>query len=381
MFKKKKDSDGTKSGFLKRSTIGTSNEISFSVLDAKSDEAPDATSPEWEFPQGEVKSRKKKRIRSRRTVTIAIVCAVMAVLVAFGWVVMQGIRAQIGHVGDVRYNMEKVLEAANGIQPFADKVQQQTTADLQTLAQGSSAQHDEDVEGGEAGTEAAHSLAKAAMDDKSAISSAMENVINMRDKEAANDALSLANSCNRISEIGTPYLKSVQPYITQYRNAVSAEEAIMTGDSLARDAAVLAQNANDEDMEASIQKSEESKQAFAQARDQIAAMIQAFPALSDQLQPWVNYVQLRLDSQDAAIEADEAYLDVDSQALREANEAANQLEANAVEAYQQLQDAWPEKMLSDAFVSFREGNAELRSWNVEYPNFLSTRTKVSDYLE
>lgn len=155
----------------------------------------------------------------------------------------------------------------------------------------------------------------------------------------------------------------------------------MTGDSLARDAAVLAQNANDEDMEASIQKSEESKQAFAQARDQIAAMIQAFPALSDQLQPWVNYVQLRLDSQDAAIEADEAYLDVDSQALREANEAANQLEANAVEAYQQLQDAWPEKMLSDAFVSFREGNAELRSWNVEYPNFLSTRTKVSDYLE
>lgn len=381
MFKKKKDSDGTKSGFLKRSTIGTSNEISFSVLDAKSDEAPDATSPEWEFPQGEVKSRKKKRIRSRRTVTIAIVCAVLAVLVALGWVVMQGIRAQIGHVGDVRYNMEKVLEAANGIQPFADKVQQQATADLQTLAQGSSAQHDEDVEGGEAGTEAAHSLAKAAMDDKSAISSAMENVINMRDKEAANDALSLANSCNRISEIGTPYLKSVQPYITQYRNAVSAEEAIMTGDSLARDAAVLAQNANDEDMEASIQKSEESKQAFAQARDQIAAMIQAFPALSDQLQPWVNYVQLRLDSQDAAIEADEAYLDVDSQALREANEAANQLEANAVEAYQQLQDAWPEKMLSDAFVSFREGNAELRSWNVEYPNFLSTRTKVSDYLE
>lgn len=381
MFKKKKDSDGTKSGFLKRSTIGTSNEISFSVLDAKSDEAPDATSPEWEFPQGEVKSRKKKRIRSRRTVTIAIVCAVLAVLVALGWVVMQGIRAQIGHVGDVRYNMEKVLEAANGIQPFADKVQQQATADLQTLAQGSSAQHDEDVEGGEAGTEAAHSLAKAAMDDKNAISSAMENVINMRDKEAANDALSLANSCNRISEIGTPYLKSVQPYITQYRNAVSAEEAIMTGDSLARDAAVLAQNANDEDMEASIQKSEESKQAFAQARDQIAAMIQAFPALSDQLQPWVNYVQLRLDSQDAAIEADEAYLDVDSQALREANEAANQLEANAVEAYQQLQDAWPEKMLSDAFVSFREGNAELRSWNVEYPNFLSTRTKVSDYLE
>ncbi|WP_165062745.1 hypothetical protein [Adlercreutzia sp. ZJ154] len=416
-------------GHIKPSTQGTSNEISFSVLHAKSNAAAQdqgsPARPAWELPQEELNARRTKRRRGRRLMAAAITLAVAAIVVVVASIVVVNVQRQLDHVAYTKSVLQKVLDECDQLQPFNDSINDalvqnigtKSYSDLESnykTAQTQSSQHDKRL----------HDL-------KSEIEDAQQYLTLPADKEAANQGLAAINAQLNLIQMAASDMEFALPAQKAYSDAESAVGDILHANDLAREATELTSNINAENAAASKAKSEEclaalqtaseklnsvqnevltlsnavestdsqsstgssedenKQQPEASAEDKSEQQPEALTDNQNEQQPetpadpdavvstYIEYVNLRIKAQESAIASMQAYIDRDKTTLQQANDTYNQLETQAASLMAE-QTLLPSDDVSAAFNKARTPYVD--QWNSELARVTVACSAIRDYL-
>lgn len=396
-------------GHIKHNTKGTSNEISFSVLDSMKgpDEEEDGASPlgrislftlgpkrptatpskepslpgtssaahrgasssSWRTTDSEVQARRKQRRRGRRLaiVIVSIICLIALVLVGILAVghyqrVQQRALTLSGQIEDVR--------AEYGIAAQFLELVESTLAT--PLADVDAAALDQQLT---EWTERQQSLSAKMRTSKTAIEG-MEEQLRGADLERANKAIAALNATSKAMDAGRSVLTQVTEAARSYAQAASFTTNAVAGDAKARDAVAL-ELVDDAAANAAIEKSNAAISDFAAARDAVQAVLGSATALiegsgafnqpaSELLTPFSDYANLRIQAQEYAIDADEGYLALSSQQMQEANTHYNATEAQAADLIAGLRGAYPTDVVQQAYDATMRASEDVASWQTEW---------------
>lgn len=421
MFGRKKDQPG--SGYIKDNTLGSSNEISFSVLDAKvrSTDAEDAgdgktplgrislftlgrkkkpastpakdklittessgvsgkggsdpsapmsdvtaklqrsadamPAPRWAYSAQEVSERKSKRRRSKAT-AITVTVLIVAVLLAIGgFFAFRAIQHQMDFIGQLDEQVVIVDAQREALQPFTTLVNEAADKPIEDL------DHNYQV--------SAFDFQKPTIDEATAklkaarkqIERIQGNLVTPGDKERSNNAIMAVNALLNMIELGTKILEECEQYTGDYVDASRIMELLLEGDSAAREAAELGGGKTQNDMRASIDKSNEAIAKFQEA-NVLATAIRDGERVEG-MQLFIDYIALRVSAQESAIKADNAFINVNSAQLAAFGEEYNAKEAEAAEEIAKANGVYPPELVKQAFDAWHAGNDDIATWKSE----------------
>lgn len=378
MFGKKKSDDV---GHIKPSTQGTSNEISFSVLHAKSNAATQEEGsparPMWELPQEELKARRTKRRRSRRLATAALVLGIVAIVVVVGSIVVVNVQRQLDHVAYMRSVLQQAMDECDQLKSFNESVSEALVQNMGSVPYA-------DIESKYESAQKRVPQASARLRDlKSQIEDAQKYLTLPGDKEAANQGIAAINAQLNLLEMGEEDMQFALPAQKAYADAGKAVEDILRANDLAREATDLMANMNADSAAASKAKSEECLNVLRSARDELSSaqeevgVLSSDPSQASVLATYLEYVNLRIEAQEAAISSMQAYIDRNKATLEQANSTYNQLESQAA-ALISGQQFLPADDVSAAFNTARGDMAD--QWSSELARNSVACSAVRDYL-
>lgn len=418
MFGRRKKHPG--SGHIKDNTFGSSNEISFSVLDAKkksvdSDDERDQgtplgrislftlgkakkpastpskdrliampsddsgagkggtttplrdvsgkrnadapSKPKWEYSQQEVSMRKSKRRRAKAVAISASVLVVLVLVAIGGYFGVRAIQHQMDFIGQLDDQVAIVDTQREALQPFialvndaVEKPLEELDASAQTAALDSQCSKLDECT----------AKLKATRKD---IERIQGNLVTPGDKERSNDAMVSINAMLNMIEIGTKVMDECIDYTKDNADAKRMMEMLLEGDAAAREAAELGSGNTQDGMRASIDKSNEAIADFKDA-SALAATIRDGGKV-DGMQLFIDYIALRISAQESAINADNAFLSVNSAQLAAFGEEYNAKEAQAAELIASVNEVYPPQLVKQAFDAWRTGNESIASWRTE----------------
>ncbi len=154
------------------------------------------------------------------------------------------------------------------------------------------------------------------------------------DAEAARQALVAAQSRLAMFDTGASIVDESLIATEAYTAAEAGWEDILDADAAAREATDLLRDMNMENVQASMEKSNDALALLNSAADHIVAAQNAYPNLD--LGSYLAYVNKRIESQQAALSSDQAYLDRDKKLLEQENERYNALESEAADLAKEL---------------------------------------------
>ena len=133
-------------------------------------------------------------------------------------------------------------------------------------------------------------------------------------------------------------------------------QLVLAADGLAREAADIASSATSADMQASTEKSQQAIESFSKAKTALQNAEQLFPQLD--LSAYMSYIDKRLEAQGYAIESNDALINRDTQAATEHNDAYNNAEKQAGELAEKLSED-PDELVVEAFDSKTASSREM----------------------
>lgn len=140
------------------------------------------------------------------------------------------------------------------------------------------------------------------------------------------------------------------------QEATKGWQLVLAADGLAREAADIASSATSADMQASTEKSQQAIESFSKAKTALQNAEQLFPQLD--LSAYMSYIDKRLEAQGYAIESNDALINRDTQAATEHNDAYNNAEKQAGELAEKLPED-PDELVVDAFNSKTTSSREM----------------------
>ncbi|WP_165052751.1 MULTISPECIES: hypothetical protein [unclassified Adlercreutzia] len=336
-----------------------------------------ATAPAWETPQEEVARRKAKRKRSRRLALAGISLAVVLVMVAGAATLYAGLQMQQDKKAQLVTYIQQIEETDSIILPFDDLVVQASSKPLEQLAEEGFLNAVTQSDAGAAQALSALQLEEAERtlaEVKRSVESLQEGVVDNDVKETANQALISINARLNMIQSGSAALKETLRALTPFDHAQRGWDLILQGDAAARAAAALVEEINADNVNASMEKSNEAIELFTQAREQL---VEAQAGYEVELEPFLYYVDLRIESQRLALSSDQAYLDRDKEMLAEANEAYNKADAEAVALIKE-QKGNPQTLVSERFE--QNTQADFDSYAADRARAAAADAFLRDYL-
>ena len=329
----RRDRNITTGAHIKRNTHGTSNELSFSVLDAAKNSA-DATDPLqredpfWADAGEEVSRRKRKRRRKRLRMQLASAALGVVVVGLVGWAVWAGMQTSHEMQAELARAASLVEQADEAILPFDELVVKAMTEPAPTL----------DEEGlPQAWEQAAPSLdgALAKLEEaRSVVESVQPDLRSARDLEASNELLRTLNARRDMVASGREALDAACATIAAHRDVREGWDLLLAADATSRDAAALASLAGEANMRASLAKTEEALATFSQAKDELVVAQSLAPEVA--LGPYVDYAAKRVEAQQAARTSGYAFLDSDVEGAVQQNNRYNSLDSEAATLMREL---------------------------------------------
>lgn len=411
-------------GHIRLGTQGTSNEISFSVLHAKSNEAAHdqgaPARPLWVLPQEELRERRTKRRRGRRLMVAGLTLAIVGLLAVVGTFVVMNVQRQLDQVANTRWLLQQVVDECDHLQPLNEAVSQ---ALVQTIGSVPAEQVDESYN-------TANTQSSARADQlrqlKEQLESAQQRLQLPADKEAANQGIQAVNAQLNLLDMSGDDMAFALPAHQAFADAQRSMADILRADELAREATEIMADMNADTAAQSKARSEECRAALQQAREALLAAQQEVlalvegaeessgqsadgadaPAAADGGEPaadapeanhdaeassapdaasapdatiarYLEYVDLRIEAQNAAIASMQAYLDRDKATLQQANDTYNQLESQAAQLVTDHAFT-PADDVAAAFNAARITRAD--QWSAELARASVALTAVRDYL-
>lgn len=343
--------------------------VSDARREARREQASAPSAPSWKTPEEEVARRKASRKRHKRLAVAACVVALGAGLALglttlySGYVEQQDKRQQLA-------DAISAIEAADEqILPFDDLVQQTSSAKLEQI---DAEDFKRDFEQRSGALDAAEKTLEQAKEDIEAMSGRLGDA---RDAEAANRALEAINARMNMIQSGRDALDETSCALDAYEQALLSWNELLAADAAARDAAALVTETTPDNVRASMEKTAEAQSGFSQAKQSIEEVAELYEGVD--VQPFIDYVGLRLEAQSWALVSDQAVLDRDKQAAAEANDAYNAVDARAAELMTQQPDE-PADLVARAYESASEGY--FSSYEAERTRAADADAFLRDYL-
>lgn len=280
----------------------------------------------WQVPAGEVARRKSQRRRHRLAVAAAVAAGAVVAVGFLGTLGYSFIQAQSALRGDLAVALGAIQRADEGILPMDSQV---TTRINEGVESGDPAQAREEWDA--LSPQVDQSLEQL-QEARAAVEAVQSSLVDARDKEAANRALAAINARENMIEAGRSIMATALPALSAQRATEDAWAHLLEADSLSRDAAAALSTMTRDTVSDSMAKSEQALAGFIAARDALTQAAQDYPAVD--FSPYLAYLDLRVDSQYAAIASDQAYLARDKATMSEQNARYNELDAQAAAAAQ-----------------------------------------------
>lgn len=196
-----------------------------------------------------------------------------------------------------------------------------------------------------------------------------------KEKEAANQTVAAISARRALVEAGVHLLEAAQ---AAEESAVQADEAwdqVIKGDSLARDAAKLVTETTAENVQASKDKTNEALAVFQAASAALANAQVVYPQAD--LTPVASYIDKRIESLGYAIASDDAILAKNKEDAAAQNDAYNQTDSEAAALAKDLPDM-PSAIVYEAF---EQATADLaQSYSTARSQAAAADSFIRDYL-
>lgn len=283
-------------------------------------------------PEYEIARRKGRRRLHRVAAALFVVIATVAIVGVAGTALFNVYKANEGSVSSLQDALanisaaDETLVSLDGI--VNDPVNPDNEETVATLAKDLPAAREE--------------LAAA----YSAIEAAFGDIVNPRDREAASNALGSVDARISMVDFGVPIVEESSAALSARASAVAAWNDIMAADSLAREAASLANESTVESITESKARTEEAIDALNEASYLIATAQKAYPAAD--LSAFSDYIAKRIEALNHAIASDDAFLAEDTTTALSENEAYNNADAQAAELAASLPTS-VESVIEEAF--------------------------------
>ena len=397
-------------GHIKKNTRGTSNEISFSVLDSMKgqDEEDDGASPlgrislftlgakkpastpskqptlpgksasrthatphkaTWKSTDHEVTARRSRRKRSRRMVVGLISVACLIGIVFAGIIGVGRYQQMQEHALNLTSQIEDVRQQYSVAEPFLTLVKDTLATPLADIDRAALEQQLTEWESRQQSITTKLRATKTAIENIEGQSSGAE-------LERANKAIGVVNATIKAMEAGRTALTEVSDAASSYAQAESFMTHAMEGDADAREA-VSGDLTDAAAANAAIEMSAAAITEFAAARDAVQAVIASAGGMIDQsgqfeataaelLQPFVDYANLRIQAQEHAQEADKGFLATSSQQMIDANASYNAAEEQAADLIADLRGSYPTDIVQRAYEATIPTSESVTAWQAEW---------------
>lgn len=195
------------------------------------------------------------------------------------------------------------------------------------------------------------------------------------DKEAASQAITAARSRLNMLDAGIRIIEESLMGTEAFLDARAGWDALINADAMAREATSLMRDMSEENVTASLAKTQEAINLLEGADASFRAAEVDYPGLD--LAAYIDYVAKRLESQQAAEAADRAYLDRNKEELAAENDRYNALETEAADLAGQL-DGDPELIVADRF--YAAVAADAQTYHAERLKAGNADAFLRDYL-
>lgn len=196
-----------------------------------------------------------------------------------------------------------------------------------------------------------------------------------RDEEAAAQAIIAAQSRLNMLDAGVKIIDEALMATESYEAAEDGWTRVIDGDAAVREATDLAKDMTKDNVQASMAKTQESIVAFGEAEALFDHAVSAYPGLD--LQSVEEYLAKRQEAQAVALELDQAYLDRDKTALKKKSSQYNTLEDEAASLAQTLGER-PENIVVQKYRSAVADEKE--AYDAERLKAGNADTFLRDYL-
>lgn len=389
MAKKNKDTKFSKAAHIKRYTEGTSNELSFSVLDAKKNQAdaegglnekakipvfgkasifarrpgrkkPPGTPTKEEAlplsggevsssaslplpntrsigsnPEREIEKRKTRRKRRRVLYAAAAVLLLVEFIGGGAYYLYNEVTAHQAQVSLLDQSLSKLDEADKTIVGMDEQV-----TNLSSVKE-------EDIENTLSTLEGARTL----LDESESL--ANDALTDMRDsveKEVAQQAVQATQSRKEMISFGEPLLRAELAARDDTEQFQDAWDVVLEADEAAREAAEAVTDTTRENVELSKEKSEEAIELFEDGLSLFETTFSASIFTYDEL-PLTDYISKRIEALNYAVASNNGILEQNREEAQTQNDAYNTADEEASDLAKNLPDDMSE-MVGDAFETY-----------------------------
>lgn len=196
-----------------------------------------------------------------------------------------------------------------------------------------------------------------------------------RDEEAAHQAIAAAQSRLNMLDAGVAIVDEALMATESYEAADDGWTKIIDGDAEVREASALMKTMSKTTVRESMDKTNAAMASFYEAQSLLGKATDSYPGLD--LSPFEKYLSKRLEAQSVALEADQAYLDRDKTALKKKNNSYNQLEEESAELAQKLEKN-PEELVVEKYRAAVEDKK--KAYDADRLKAANADTFLRDYL-
>lgn len=345
---------------------GSHQEVSFSVLHAKSNAADPASSsspntvtrPAWDLPPSEVENKKRQRKRSKRLAITAVAAIAVAAAVIICTLAILNYQHSLDYVGRMEECLRQVLEESEELKPLEDLMSNMLSKPL-------------DAESAQEATsqwEGIQQNLEPAQDDLAKIKTQIEELqphLTPANVEVCNQALSAINAELNVIDLSQNIMEDyVLSAAKAYGDSSAFMNQLLEADSLAREASQLMAYPTIDNAKESIDDSNASLDLFKAAKQNLENVQSVCENMVENTQPsdnselkskvpptvnetgltllnmlfspYLEYLDLRIQAQEQAIAGDNAYIDRDKNTVIATTDAYNALEIRAASTISQI---------------------------------------------
>ena len=378
---------------IKRRTRGSSNEISFSVLDAAR-EARDAEERDRReggsggpslFTLGKGKKPRPTPVKGQSIVlsgeapasppasssavdrkmrgivpVFVVVCALLVITLVGGQALMSMREQQKSLLDTLNDQVDIIKSCDESLLLFDELVIEQ--CDAKRLSPSATGDAAPSAEALNEGYRAVVAPMRAQLEDSIASMETLQSSLSDNDdKEAASQVVTAARSRLNMLDAGVSIIEESMMATEAFLKARSGWNAVINADAAIREATALAEEMSKENILASQAKGNEALAFLEEAQQDFSQAEAAYPGLD--LSAFKAYVAKRTESQQAALAADEAYLSRNKEELEAQNSRYNALEEEAAALAQKLGEDDPEQIVALRF--YEEIEADQGAYEAE----------------
>lgn len=208
-----------------------------------------------------------------------------------------------------------------------------------------------------------------------AIEALQPSLSDNKDKEAAHQAVTAARSRLNMLETGVAIIDESLMATRAFSDAREGWKKIIDADAAAREATALLETMTKKNVKTSAQKSREAIALLGEASSLFQQAQDGYPELD--IQDFINYAAKREEAQRAALDADQAYLDRDKERLAKKNEEYNGLEQEAADLAEAM-GADPDQRVVELY--YRAIEKDAQAYEAERVKAGNADTFLRDYL-